>query len=75
MGIVNVLHHWSIEPAVTVGHSSGEIAAAYASGYLETSKAIIIAFYRGQAVATNHRDGLMPAVGVGPDLVYLIQRE
>ncbi|KAK4217471.1 Nonribosomal peptide synthetase 14 [Rhypophila decipiens] len=46
-----------------VGHSSGEIAAAYASGYLSASDAIRIAYYRGLH-ASRARGGSMMAVGM-----------
>ncbi|CAG8888828.1 unnamed protein product [Penicillium egyptiacum] len=45
---------------------AGEIAAAYAAGYVKGSEAIVLAYFRGQAVATNQRKGLMMAVGLEP---------
>lgn len=44
----------------------GEMAAAYAAGRLKANEAIVLAYFRGQVVATNTRQGLMMAVGVGP---------
>jgi len=38
---------WNILPTAVVGHSSGEIAAAYCSGSLSHSSAIKVAYYRG----------------------------
>ncbi|KAI1141492.1 putative polyketide synthase [Hypoxylon sp. FL0543] len=77
IGLVNVLRQWGIHPVVTVGHSSGEIAAAYAAGSLRASEAIILAYTRGQIVTTNQREGLMIAVGLGPDAIlpYLHEME
>lgn len=52
-----------------VGHSSGEIAAAYASGYLTARDALYVAYYRGlhvqAACSPNGADikGAMVAVG------------
>lgn len=43
----------------------GEIAAAYAAGYLTTEEAIIVAYYRGKVVSENTRKGAMLAVGLG----------
>ena len=51
-------------PVAVVGHSSGEIAAAYASGYLSMQEAIIIAYYRGH-VTKQSLGGGMAAVGLG----------
>ncbi|KAI0198016.1 putative polyketide synthase [Astrocystis sublimbata] len=67
IALTNLLRQWGILPAVTVGHSSGEIAAAYAAGRLRASEAIVIAYYRGQVVSCNHQDGLMLAVGLGSE--------
>jgi acyl transferase domain-containing protein/NADPH:quinone reductase-like Zn-dependent oxidoreductase/SAM-dependent methyltransferase len=36
-----------MQPAVVVGHSSGEIAAAYASGHLSRASAVAVSYYRG----------------------------
>ncbi|KAF2452119.1 putative polyketide synthase [Karstenula rhodostoma CBS 690.94] len=64
IALVNLLRQWGIEPAATVGHSSGEIAAAYAAGRLKASEAVVLAYFRGQAVATNKKKGLMLVVGM-----------
>jgi acyl transferase domain-containing protein len=68
-----VLESWGVRPSSVVGHSSGEIAAAYAAGRLDRAGAIKAAFYRGRA-AVNARhiaevDVGMLAVGLGPDAV------
>lgn len=65
IGLVTLLRQWGIEPVATVGHSSGEIAAAYTAGRLKASEAIVLAYFRGQVVITNQRKGLMMAVGIG----------
>ncbi|KAI1145653.1 reducing type I polyketide synthase [Nemania diffusa] len=48
---LGVLSDWGIKPTAVVGHSSGEIAAAVAAGYLNAEEAIKIAYLRGQAIA------------------------
>jgi acyl transferase domain-containing protein/NADPH:quinone reductase-like Zn-dependent oxidoreductase len=65
IALVNLLHTWGIESPVTVGHSSGEIAAAYAAGFISASQAIILAYYRGKAAQEIRTDGAMLAVGLG----------
>ncbi|KAL8383428.1 hypothetical protein RB595_006943 [Gaeumannomyces hyphopodioides] len=45
--LVDVLRLCGIGFAAVVGHSSGEIGAAYASGYVSAREAIRIAYYRG----------------------------
>ncbi|KAL8841188.1 MAG: hypothetical protein Q9170_001042 [Blastenia crenularia] len=69
--IIAVLETWNIKPRSVVGHSSGEIAAAYAAGLLDRAGAIIAAFYRGQA-AVNRKNEVdsdvgMLAVGLGAE--------
>ncbi|KAJ5753204.1 Acyl transferase/acyl hydrolase/lysophospholipase [Penicillium odoratum] len=64
---------WGIQPESVVGHSSGEIAAAYAAGLLTPEDAIKIAFFRGQAAKelagtpTNETGVGMMAVGLGAE--------
>ncbi|KAI1773027.1 beta-ketoacyl synthase domain-containing protein [Hypoxylon cercidicola] len=69
IGLVDLLASWSVRPAGVAGHSSGEIAAAYASGRITAAEAIVSAYLRGQAVSRNQKDGAMLAVGLGPDQV------
>lgn len=67
LGLVELLASWNITPRATVGHSSGEIAAAYATGVLDLESAMAIAYYRGalaEKAAQSHR-GSMLAVGAG----------
>ncbi|KAI2615596.1 hypothetical protein GGR54DRAFT_257903 [Hypoxylon sp. NC1633] len=77
VGLVDLLASWSIRPSGVVGHSSGEIAAAYASGRITGAEAIVAAYLRGQAVSKNKHDGAMLAVGIGLDEVgkYIEGRE
>ncbi|EKG11539.1 Beta-ketoacyl synthase [Macrophomina phaseolina MS6] len=45
--LVTLLRSAGVRFAAVVGHSSGEIAAAFAAGYLSAADAIRIAYYRG----------------------------
>ncbi|KAF4898987.1 Highly reducing polyketide synthase [Colletotrichum fructicola] len=69
--LISVLESWGIKPQSVIGHSSGEIAAAYAAGFLDRSGAIIASFYRGRAALNRQehaeKDVGMLAVGVGAD--------
>ena len=69
IAMVDLLASWSIRPVAVVGHSSGEIAAAYASGYITAAEAIMAAHFRGLAISKNKRQGAMLAVGLGADQV------
>ncbi|KAL8767869.1 MAG: hypothetical protein Q9209_005761 [Squamulea sp. 1 TL-2023] len=56
IGLISLLRSWGVKPTVVVGHSSGEIAAAYAAGMISLRSAVIIAYYRGYVLA-NHSTG------------------
>ncbi|KAI9150471.1 beta-ketoacyl synthase domain-containing protein [Paramyrothecium foliicola] len=65
--LVDLLGLAGIHFSVVVGHSSGEIACAYAAGHLSARDAIRIAYYRGLhshlASSPNGTQGCMVAVG------------
>ncbi|KAI1113132.1 ketoacyl-synt-domain-containing protein [Nemania sp. NC0429] len=67
IALVRLLRTFSVTPESVVGHSSGEIAAAYATGYLTAEEAITVAYYRGYTVteSSNIAIGSMMAVGLG----------
>ena len=60
---------WSVQPVAVVGHSSGEIAAAYAARALPIGICMSIAYHRGMSVINLSRNfsylnGSMMALGV-----------
>ncbi|GKZ38794.1 type I Iterative Polyketide synthase (PKS) [Aspergillus brasiliensis] len=65
IGLVDLFAAVGVTPAAVVGHSSGEIAAAYAAGALTAREAIIAAWQRGLAAAAQTRPGAMAAIGLG----------
>lgn len=71
IALVRQLEAWGIRPNIVTGHSSGEIASAYAAGVLSLEAAMAIAFYRGlaarQVFDDNKLKGAMLAVGVSAD--------
>jgi acyl transferase domain-containing protein len=71
LAIVDLLTSWGVRPAVVVGHSSGEIAAAYCFGAISRETALRVAYYRGLAVAKassgRRRGSSMMAVQLSPD--------
>ncbi|PYH95483.1 polyketide synthase [Aspergillus ellipticus CBS 707.79] len=69
MAITNLLASWNIRPYKVVGHSSGEIAAAYASGAISMDNAIVLAYYRGQVSSQCEGKGAMLAVAMNPTRV------
>lgn len=72
VALVDLLARCGVTPAAVVGHSSGEIAAAYACGAITSNEAILIAYYRGKAMLQLDPakvSGGMAAVGLGADSV------
>ncbi|ATY65339.1 Beta-ketoacyl synthase [Cordyceps militaris] len=63
VALVDLLRHWNVKARATIGHSSGEIAAAYAAGYISHSDAIKIAYVRGISSAAVTKEGAMMAAG------------
>jgi hybrid polyketide synthase/nonribosomal peptide synthetase ACE1 len=65
--LVEILRAAGIRFSTVVGHSSGEIAAAYAAGHLSSKDAIRIAYYRGVHLplvgGKNGERGSMVAIG------------
>ncbi|KAM7200700.1 hypothetical protein V8F20_005202 [Naviculisporaceae sp. PSN 640] len=71
IALVDLAREWGIVPDSVVGHSSGEIAATYAAGYLSHHQAVTAAYYRGFSSTIAKSKGLgkggMLAVGLGED--------
>ncbi|BCR95830.1 type I polyketide synthase [Aspergillus luchuensis] len=65
VALVNLLRRWGIWPDAVIGHSGGEIAAAYASKAITAGEAITIAYYRGYLTKGYPRPGGMAAIGLG----------
>ncbi|PLB53305.1 ketoacyl-synt-domain-containing protein [Aspergillus steynii IBT 23096] len=70
LALVDLLASWNIHPSAVTGHSSGEIAAAYACKAISFRDAILAAYARGSAAGQIAADksvkGAMIAVGLGP---------
>jgi acyl transferase domain-containing protein/acyl carrier protein len=55
---------WGVKPDVIVGHSVGEVSAAYVSGALSLPDAVAVSHHRGRLQATTAGDGGMLATGL-----------
>ncbi|KFY82216.1 hypothetical protein V498_08637, partial [Pseudogymnoascus sp. VKM F-4517 (FW-2822)] len=67
IALADLLSAWGVHPARVVGHSSGEIAAAYAIGALSLRGALQVAYFRGvhsARVSALGLRGAMMAVGL-----------
>ncbi|AEO57481.1 polyketide synthetase, partial [Thermothelomyces thermophilus ATCC 42464] len=69
--LVDLLTAANVKFSAVVGHSSGEIGAAYAAGVLSARDAIVTAYYRGVhtklAGGPDGQRGAMLAVGTSPE--------
>ncbi|KAH6614378.1 polyketide synthase [Chaetomium sp. MPI-SDFR-AT-0129] len=80
LALTDLFAAFGVRPAAVTGHSSGEIAAAYAAGALTFESAVAAAYYRGQVILELKRDhadlrGAMMAVGAGAvDLPSILER-
>ena len=72
--LIDLFKSWKVKPMVTVGHSSGEIAAAYAAGMLTLEASMTLAYFRGKATVSlkqKHPNvhGAMLAVGASAETI------
>lgn len=72
VGLIDLLKSWGVRPTSVVGHSSGEIAAAYAANLLTFSQAILVAYFRGYVVGETPPAGAMMAVGLDYEEAKLV---
>ncbi|RSL58093.1 hypothetical protein CEP53_006251 [Fusarium sp. AF-6] len=74
IALVELLHSFEIRPRAVVGHSSGEIAAAYAVGGLDLESACKVSYFRGQLAghlreASASYPGAMISINIAEDRV------
>lgn len=64
LAILSLLNEWNIIPTAVVGHSSGELAAAFAAGILSFENCLVAAYYRGVYMSngTNNLENLPGAM-------------
>jgi acyl transferase domain-containing protein len=55
---------WGVAPKVVIGHSVGEVAAAYVAGALTLADAVQVVFHRGRVMQPAHGRGKMAAVAL-----------
>ncbi|KAH6636358.1 hypothetical protein F5144DRAFT_619703 [Chaetomium tenue] len=72
VALVDLLTHWGVRPKAVVGHSSGEICAAYAAGILSREDAWKTAYWRGVRstqikTLSPDRKGAMMAVAMSEE--------
>ncbi len=68
VALTRLLQRWGVEPAAVVGHSIGEVAAAWCCGALDLGDAVTVAWRRSQCQQTLASvGGGMLAVGMTPE--------
>jgi acyl transferase domain-containing protein len=70
VALVELLRTFGIYPSVVIGHSSGEISAAYTIGAISLASAARVAFYRGKLAASlieRGNSGSMMAVAMSKE--------
>lgn len=68
-----MFRQYGISPSGVIGHSSGEIAAAYAARALLMKEAIVAAYFRGLIMKHHTRSGAMAAIGMGSEAQSQVQ--
>ncbi len=64
VGLAALWQSWGITPAAVIGHSIGEVAAAYVSGALSFEGAVRVIFHRSRVQQQASGKGKMLAVGL-----------
>jgi len=67
VGLVGLLRARGVRPQVVVGHSVGEVAAAWAAGALSLEQAVAVIHVRSMAQAQTHGCGRMAALGLSAE--------
>lgn len=75
VGITEMLRAWGASPAAVVGHSVGEVAAAWACGALSLQHAVHVIAERSAKQGTTRGTGGMTAVGMSADAARSMLQE
>jgi acyl transferase domain-containing protein/acyl carrier protein len=67
VALADLLRSWGVVPSAIVGHSVGEVSAAYVSGALSLEDAVRVSYHRSRLQQGAAGQGKMLAVGLGAD--------
>ncbi|HYX25759.1 MAG TPA: acyltransferase domain-containing protein, partial [Thermoanaerobaculia bacterium] len=65
--LADLWRSWGVEPAAVVGHSCGEIAAAYVAGALDLDQASTVAAAYGRALGFTDHQGAIGVAALAPE--------
>jgi acyl transferase domain-containing protein/acyl carrier protein len=66
-GLTALWRSWGLEPAAIIGHSVGEVTAAYVAGVLDLEDALRVSYHRSRLQKQAAGQGKMLAVGLTED--------
>lgn len=75
VGITTMLRAKGITPKAVIGHSVGEVAAAWAAGIYDLPDAIKIIYQRSHFQGTTKGSGQMTAIGIGAEQTLALLEE
>ncbi|MZQ80587.1 SDR family NAD(P)-dependent oxidoreductase [Paenibacillus sp. 5J-6] len=67
VGLTALWRSWGIKPDAIVGHSAGEVAAAYAAGVYSIEQAALVIYHRSRLQQKTTGLGRLVAVGLSPE--------
>ena len=68
VALAKLWEKWGVKPDAVIGHSVGEVSAAYLSGALSLEDGILVIYHRSRLQqATANNDGAMLAVGLSEE--------
>lgn len=67
VGLVTALKEKGLEPSAVIGHSVGEVAAAWAAGALSLKDAAKVIYYRSALQGTTHGKGRMAVANMSAE--------
>lgn len=70
VGITRMLAKMGLKPSAVVGHSVGEVAAAWAAGILDLKTATEVIYHRSRLQQTTKGRGNMTAVAINADTAH-----
>lgn len=68
VGLLDLWKSWGVHPDLVIGHSVGEISAAYAAGALSFEDAVKVIYHRGRTMGAVSEAGAMVAVTMSASL-------